>query len=235
MLEKIKKKKDLFKGVYFFYNLLNKNKLVSSEKEFFLLNKIVKKNDSVIDVGANIGRYTFKLSSIVGNNGIVYSFEPVSKIYLILISLIFMKDIKNIIPFNLALSDKSKFLHINVLETIKTVTNNFKFNTFTRSKVLKKGPPNTFALKLDDLKISKKISFIKLDCEGVELEVLKGAKNLIKKFKPTLLVEFDGPRKYDEKMLKYLNSLGYKSIKFNFKSRNRIFLHSSNKKIKNFN
>ncbi len=172
------KKKELFKSIFFFSNLLKKNKLVSSEKEFFLLKKIVKKNDRVIDVGANIGRYTFKLSSIVGNNGTVYSFEPVSKIYLILISLIFIKESKNIIPLNLALSNQSKFTQVKAIETLKSKKNNFKFNTFTESKVIKNASPNTYALRLDDLKLSKKISFIKIDCEGLELEVLIGAKNL---------------------------------------------------------
>ena len=54
--------------------MLKVGKFVSSESEFFILKKFVKKNQNVIDVGANIGRYSFKLSDIIGKNGLVYSF-----------------------------------------------------------------------------------------------------------------------------------------------------------------
>ena len=50
-------------------------------------------------------------------------------------------------------------------------------------------------------------SLIKIDVEGCELEVLKGAENTIKKYTPTLLIEiFD----FDtNEVPKYLKSLGY--------------------------
>ena len=236
----IDKKKELFKSVFYFFNLLKKKKLTSSEKEYFILNKIIKKNENAIDVGANIGRYTFKLSSIVGNKGTVYSFEPVSKIYLIFISLIFLKDSKNIIPLNLALSNKSKFIHVKAIETLKSKKNNFKFNTFTESKVSKNQSPNTYSLRLDDLKFFKKISLVKIDCEGLELEVLEGAKNLLRKHKPNLLIEFtkgslliDFEHKHygkQKKILNFLKNIGYEDINLKFKSRNKLFIHKQNKK-----
>ena len=110
-------KLSFFLGIIFFYNQLKKNKLVSSEPEFYLLKKFIKKNDSVVDIGANIGRYSFELSKIVGHKGIVYSFEPILRNYLTFISLIFIHGTKNIIPFNIALSDETKLLKMNEVKT----------------------------------------------------------------------------------------------------------------------
>ena len=49
---------------------------------------------------------------------------------------------------------------------------------------------NFLTKKIDDLNL-KDIGFIKIDAEGAELKVLIGAKKLIKKYKPTLLIEIE--------------------------------------------
>ena len=231
-------KKNLFKSVFYFFNLLKKKKLNSSEKEFFILNKIIKKNENALDIGANIGRYSFKLSSIVGRKGTVFSFEPVSRIYLILISLIFLKNSKNIIPLNLALSNRGSFLYVAPVKTKSKKKTSFKYNTYTASKIIKNSKPNTYAMKLDDLNFSKKISFIKIDCEGYEFEVLNGGMNLLKKHKPNLLIEFTSTgllMRFDKifygkqkKIINLLKNLGYEAINLKLKSRNKLFIHKTN-------
>lgn len=45
-----------------FNKLIRKGVFVSSEPEFFLINKLVGEGDCAVDVGANIGRYTLALS-----------------------------------------------------------------------------------------------------------------------------------------------------------------------------
>jgi FkbM family methyltransferase len=214
-------------GIIYFYFLLKVGKLVSSESEFFILKKFVKKNQNVIDVGANIGRYSFKLSDIIGKNGLVYSFEPMSKSYLTFLTLITFQDIKNILPFNLALSSKSNFVK---MKEIQTSGAKYLFDTKTESKIVKnkKNSVIKYSIKLDDLKIKKKISFIKIDCEGFELAVLKGAENTIKINKPVLLVENN-----DNKINSFLNSLNYKEIISKKKSRNKIFAHKKKYDFKN--
>tara|TARA_B100000787_G_scaffold143281_1_gene112829 strand:+ start:176 stop:898 length:723 start_codon:yes stop_codon:yes gene_type:complete len=231
-------KKNLFKSVFYFFNLLKKKKLNSSEKEFFILNKIIKKNENAVDIGANIGRYSFKLSSIVGRKGTVFSFEPVSRIYLILISLIFLKNSKNIIPLNLALSNRGSFLYVAPVKTTSTKKTSFKYNTYTASKIIKNSKPNTYGMKLDDLNFSKKISFIKIDCEGYEFEVLNGGMNLLKKHKPNLLIEFTSTGLLmsfektfygkQKKIINLLKILGYEAINLKLKSRNKLFIHKTN-------
>lgn len=218
-----------FVGVIYFSILLKSKKLVSSENEFYLLKNFVKKNHNVIDVGANIGRYSFKLSELIGKNGLVYSFEPMHKSYLTFLSLINFAKVKNIIPFNFALSNKSNFVMMKELES--TNKKDYLFGTQTESKIVnnKKNSIIQYSIKLDEIKIKKKISFIKIDCEGYELEVLQGAKSTIKKNKPVILVEYN-----NHKVVKFLLSLGYKEVIRKQKSRNKLFAHKKNHDFKNF-
>ena len=65
--------------------------------------------------------------------------------------------------------------------------------------------------KLDDFKFENTISFIKIDVEGHEIEVINGSKELIKKFKPILMIEIE-ERHSKNKLsdsISYINSLGY--------------------------
>ena len=55
---------------------MKRNKLISFEPEFKLLEQFIKTGDVFIDVGSNIGKYSFGARKIVGHSGVVYSFEP---------------------------------------------------------------------------------------------------------------------------------------------------------------
>ena len=83
-----------------------------------------------------------------------------------------------------------------------------KFDEFESYKVNSK--------KLDDITFDNEISFMKIDVEGHETEVIQGSENTIKRFKPTLLVEIE--EKHNQKKvfttLNYIKSLGYNSFFF---------------------
>ncbi len=70
--------------------------------------------------------------------------------------------------------------------------------------------------KIDQFDFQNKISFIKIDVEGHEREVIEGGLNIIKKDKPKLLVEIE--EKYTKKKVSetvgYINSIGYDSYVF---------------------
>ena len=70
--------------------------------------------------------------------------------------------------------------------------------------------------QLDNFNFDNKISFIKIDVEGHEAEVIKGSEKTIRDNKPILLVEIE--EQYTQKKvidtLKYINSLGYNSFYF---------------------
>lgn len=143
--------------------------------------------------------------------------------FLILSSLLYLKDIKNVILINLAASNKTKKI---LMQEQSSSIKNYLFDTNTESKIVDKVIKNSFfkySIKIDDLNIREKISFIKIDCEGHETEVLYGAIKLIKKNKPILLVENNS-----KKLSLFLNKLKYVKKIVNIKSRNVIFINKEN-------
>lgn len=90
----------------------------------------------------------------MGQKGKVYAFEPILRNYLTFTSLIFIHGAKNIVPFNIALSDKSELLKMNEVKT--SIRKKILFNTYTASKVHKEGSVTHYSTKLDSIKIKKK-------------------------------------------------------------------------------
>ena len=68
--------------------------------------------------------------------------------------------------------------------------------------------------RIDDFNFDNKISLIKIDVEGHEIEVIDGAKITIEKNKPVLLVEIEEQhsKKNVNDSINYINTLGYNSF-----------------------
>ena len=212
-------------SIIYFDKLRQSEQLVSKEDEFYSLKEWVKKNDFVIDVGSNIGRYSFELSNIVGPKGHVFSFEPMLRLFFIITCLCFLVNFKNISLFNSALGSKFSFNKFTLKWMDKK---DFIFDTNTQTSLSDNSNSNLNTnnisfrtiLRIDDLKISRKIKFIKIDVEGYEIEVLKGAEKTLKKNMPVILVEANSIE-----VKSFLYNLGYiLNDKFN-NSRNWVFIH----------
>ena len=72
-------------------------------------------------------------------------------------------------------------------------------------------------IKLDNFDFKNKISFIKIDVEGHELNVIEGARNTIEKHKPNLLIEIEEKHTHKKlsESLYYIENLGYKTYILN--------------------
>ena len=135
----------------------------------------------------------------------VYAFEPNPKSFNIL-----KKNVKkNVSVFPFAITNKSGTDFLKIPKGKKGYSNqggslrNVKLDkNFGKIKVITK--------KLDDINL-KNIGFIKIDAEGSELNVLNGAKKIIKKYKPTLLIEIEERYISEpiEKSLKRILDFGY--------------------------
>ena len=146
------------------------------------IQKSVNQNDTVWDIGANIGLYTSIFSDLVGENGKVYAFEPHPKTFNELKSL---SERRNISIINMGLSNKKG-------EALFSEKENNTINSIVDSSYSGK----TISITTDtadniiDSKVAVVPNFIKIDVEGFELFVLLGMKSLLKnKSLKCLLIE----------------------------------------------
>lgn len=169
-------------------------------KKRILFEKSVVKGSVVYDVGANVGFYTLLASFLVGDSGKVYAFEPVPENILYLNKHIKLNNASNVVVIEAAVSDQSGEL-------------NFKENVdSTQGSLSPEGSLVVKSVKLDDLAEKGSISipqYIKIDVEGGEMLVLKGAKNILKRFHPTIFLATHGNDIHEE-CLNFLKLLGYK-------------------------
>ena len=168
--------------------------------DFFHQSRITKylkklKIEYFIDVGAHKGEFLRYLSKL--NHKKIYVFEPQKEIFKILAKN--FKGNKKIKFFNIALADKNskKTFYINKLSLTSTFSVNKK-TLFSKIKNLILNSKNSYidkylvkTKKLDEILYNQKIenSFLKIDVEGFEFNVLKGAKKLISNKVRYILVE----------------------------------------------
>ena len=157
--------------------------------EMEIIKENVKPGDNVIDVGANLGFFTLPLSRFVGDKGRVFSFEPEPENFRALEKNILINKLQNVTLENLAISNENGTTKLFISEDHGAHT----IFEQTSHKVTGKSI-DTHTMRLDDYFLEKsidEISFIKIDVEGVEFEVLKGMKNLLEKNTHiNLLIEF---------------------------------------------
>ena len=148
-----------------------------------------------IDVGAHKGEFLSYVLSL--NYKKIYCFEPQKKIFKILYKN--FKNKKNIKIFNFGLAHKNskKIFYENKLTSTSTFSRS-KNTTFLKIKNLILNSKNSYIDKypikvrtLDEIFINKKIFdiFLKIDVEGFELNVLKGAKKTLSKKVKFILIE----------------------------------------------
>lgn len=170
--------------IYIGNSILNYGEYSSLETKLF--KKFVKKGDTVIEVGSNIGVHTQELAYDVGNKGIVFAFEPQRVIFQTLCANIALNSITNVYTYNCAIGSENKKITISKLDYTKQ--NNFggiSIKQVPDGEEIQQFTLDSFEKQISNLKL------IKVDVEGMEEEVLKGALKLIKKHQPILYLEND--------------------------------------------
>ncbi len=182
-----------FKNIKFkLQNNRDLNELVKTtiEPELFLIEKLIDKQSTVFDIGSNEGAYLYAIEKIA-EPGNIFGFEPNQTLFLQL-----KKMFRKVNLTNIALSDVSE----NADLKIPTINNIIHEARGTLNLNFKEIDEDDFTLvnikkeRLDDYVTENKISkvdFIKIDVEGHEFHVLKGAIETLRKFKPVLLIEIE--------------------------------------------
>jgi len=168
-----------------------------SESEGDLFRSLIKPGMTVIDVGANYGAHTLLFSRLVGNTGHVYAFEPQVQVYNCLCGSLALNNLTNVTAVCAAVGvsgEKVKYVELDYNQE-----NNFGGYSFEQ---IEDGQ------EMDVVPLNVPCHFIKIDVEGMELAVVKGAAEMIREYQPVMYVEADRPKK-NEELFKFIRSLGY--------------------------
>lgn len=135
-----------------------------------------------MDIGAHIGTHTIPMSKYVGRSGQVYAFEPNKKIYRELCYNLETNGVSNVIPVRAAVGNSNEIIAMN------TPNKTNEGNTLVVSANDVNNTNAAFSIRLDDLNLNN-VSFMKIDVEGYEANVIQGAKETILRNKPVILIE----------------------------------------------
>ncbi|MFP4401626.1 MAG: FkbM family methyltransferase [Candidatus Nanoarchaeia archaeon] len=185
--------------------------------EYYLQHYIpnTKNNNTFIDIGGNIGFYSFLANE--NNFKEIHTFEANPDTFKILNKNINLNNLKKkIIPNNIALGSKTSELIFAKNKTHtggSRVIQDKKHYKKQENEELISVKQITFDeySKNNKLKVEN-INFIKIDVEGFEYEVLKGMKNTLKQLKPTtkIFIEIWQRNKHKEEVLKLLEENNFK-------------------------
>lgn len=167
--------------------------------------KFIKKGDLVIDIGANIGDTTVPMALAAGSSGITLGFEPNSYVFKILEKNASVnKEKQNIVPLNYAISVKEEeFYYVSseasfangaISPTKESVHGKFVLPNKIKGVNLQALLGQKYPDQLD------KLSFIKIDTEGYDKEIIKSIAGLIEKYKPVIVAESFGDSTPEAKM-----------------------------------
>ncbi|MEO7989467.1 MAG: FkbM family methyltransferase [Chryseolinea sp.] len=174
---------------------------------------LCKKNNTVIDIGANIGWTALNFAQLSAT-GTVIGFEPDPFNYSVCKANIARNTLPNLMVLPFGLGETSA----EVMMEVRTPENRGGNRIAPQGSA---GAVNVHIKRLDDVTEVSSLSAInlmKLDVEGYELKVLRGAKNILQKHKPTLFIEVDDDNLNDQHdsakdLVSFLEACGYSSIR----------------------
>jgi FkbM family methyltransferase len=174
------------------------------------IRQTLKAGNCFVDVGANIGYLSLVAAATVGPEGTVLAFEPVESTFNILEKNKALNSFQHIQLHQFALGNSTESL------TIYPEKENRGGASITNKR--SEQGEEIDVKRLDDLKIGSSIDMLKVDVEGFEWEVLKGAAKTIEKDRPILIVEYSMDRNNSGSSADMLNWLqtefGYTAYRF---------------------
>ncbi|WP_371504454.1 FkbM family methyltransferase [Nitrosopumilus adriaticus] len=124
----------------------------------------IKENDIIIDIGAHIGLFCLYTSQYC-KNGKVFCYEPIKKNFDILTENLELNNIKNIIPFNSAVSNQNNKtkIFLNSDDSAHSIFDSGKDSIYVKSTTIK---------SIFDENEIENCNLLKLDCEGAEYQII---------------------------------------------------------------
>ena len=153
------------------YSLIAWDDPTAGKEDYEFLTRILRHGDVVVDVGANIGFITLAAAGIVGARGRVYAIEPNRRTFSYLRSNVQLNEYRNVVLMNCAVGAASGHARMSDLALDDI------------NRVLPDGPVRVHLRTLDELLLDEQrdIRLLKVDVEGYEMEVFRGAPRTLKR------------------------------------------------------
>lgn len=143
---------------------------------------------NVLDIGSNIGYFTLMLARVVGPEGKVYAFEPIPQTFEVLKWNVERNRIENVTLFNSAVSARPGSITFRVPDAGRGLS--------MASAYWHMDDENAQTLEVESVVpdetmdiVREKVSFIKIDVEGAEGDVIKGIENIVTTWRPIVYTE----------------------------------------------
>lgn len=169
--------------------------------ETSVFDQIIAEGQLVVEAGANIGVHTLFFARKVGSAGRVLAFEPQRLCFQSLCGNMALNSITNAFCWNMGLAESPGEMTVPNLDP--RTPNNFGGVGMERDAVGDVVSVTT----IDEMDLPQ-CDFIKIDVEGMEESVIRGASNTIEKFKPVLYVECDRIEA-EKSLIALIDLLGY--------------------------
>lgn len=169
-----------------------------AEDQAELFDKLLKPEAVVVEVGANIGAHTVVLAKRAKR---VHAFEPQRRLFHVLCGNVALNSLDNVECYRAAGGEKYDLLKIGAMNFDLPDNNHGAFH------VDMAGDPVDV---VEVFPVTIPCDFLKVDVEGHEARVLKGASEMIRECRPVLYVENDRKEKSDE-LVNVIHGLGYKA------------------------
>ena len=172
---------DIQKEILYKKNYFERNDLDFVFKEWHdgIIGKALSEG-AALDIGANIGNHTLYYLNEC-NAKFVHSFEPMNDTFDILKKNVEINHLESRTHlYNIGVGCKQGFASVS-----KCIDKNTGYTQLTPSE----SEEGIKIVSIDELNILERVTFVKIDVEGFELEVVKGMQSLLKRDKPFIMME----------------------------------------------
>jgi FkbM family methyltransferase len=157
--------------------------------ETALVRSVLRTGMTMLDIGANIGYFSLVASDAIGKEGHIIAFEPEPKNFSILMKNIHHSPVSNIEANQVALSDKDGE-DVLVLNEVNQGSHHIGGRVEgSKTTIVRTITLDSYLQDLQDME-NFKVDFIKMDVEGCECKAIKGAKNVLERDMPMIMMEF---------------------------------------------
>ncbi len=173
-----------------------------SQGEVDIFAQLLGPGNVVVEAGANFGAHTVAMAQMVGPQGAIYAFEPQRLVYQVLTANVAINSLYNVTTMHAGLGAQPGSVRVPILDPAHG--HNFGGFSITGHPHGEEVP----LLTVDSMRLAQ-CRVIKVDVEGMEQDVLQGARETIARLRPVLYVENDRPD-LSPLLISSIQAMGYR-------------------------